>query len=172
MGTALLSAPPAGAAQDTALEDAVKATYLYKLPPFIEWPPSAHAGPSSPFNLCILGNDPFGGALDRAVAGQSVGGHGIAVLRLRGADAGRGCHVLYLHEVAAPAAAEALAQLRGRPVLTVTDAATEPRAKGMINFVLREGRVRFEIDDRAAAESGLSISSKLLSLAVSVRHRG
>ena len=56
--------------------------------------------------------------------------------------------------------------MRGAPVLTVTDDAGDPAARGMIDFVLRDGRVRFRIDPRAAERSGLVISSKLLSLAV------
>jgi len=56
-------------------------------------------------------------------------------------------------------------------VLTVTDSMTDPRSKGIINFVIDNNRVRFEIDNRAAAENGLTISSKLLSLAISVRPR-
>jgi len=57
----------------------------------------------------------------------------------------------------------------GRPVLTITDEVSEDAAKGMINFVIADDRVRFEIDAAAAARSGLPISSKLLDVALSVR---
>jgi hypothetical protein len=62
--------------------------------------------------------------------------------------------------------------VEGTSVLTVTDAARTPNARGIIHFVVQNDRVRFHIDERAAARNGLSISSKLLSLALSVRHRG
>ncbi len=58
--------------------------------------------------------------------------------------------------------------MHGAPVLTVTDGATDPAAKGIINFVIADDRVRFEIDNSAALADGLTISSKLLSLAVHV----
>ena len=51
----------------------------------------------------------------------------------------------------------------------VTDGANAP---GMINFVLKDNRVRFIVDDDAAAQSGLTISSKLLSVALAVKPRG
>src|ERR1700756_4784994 len=54
---------PVSTRSDT-LEYAVKAAYLYKFTPFVEWPASAFAGPGSPFNVCVLGDDPFGPALD------------------------------------------------------------------------------------------------------------
>jgi hypothetical protein len=62
--------------------------------------------------------------------------------------------------------ADALDKVRGAPVLTVTDGASDTGSRGMVNFVLRDNRVRFEIDEISASQSGLMISSKLLSLAV------
>ena len=56
-------------------------------------------------------------------------------------------------------------------MLTVTDAAVSRDEKGIVHFVIHDDRVRFEIDDRAAAENGLMISSKVLSLALSVTPR-
>jgi hypothetical protein len=53
-------------------------------------------------------------------------------------------------------------------VLTVTDAAPSG-VHGIVNFVLLDDRVRFEIDLGQAARNGIAISSKLLSLAVTVQ---
>jgi hypothetical protein len=64
-----------------------------------------------------------------------------------------------------------LAALRGAPVLTITDADRMPAAVGIIGFTIRDGHVRFDVDDAAAAANGLTISSKLLGLAYSVKHR-
>ena len=151
------------------LEYAVKATYLYKFGPFVEWPESAF--PSGVVNLCILGDDPFGDILDAAVKGQTIQNRSIAIRRLRRLELEADCHILFVGSTDEKAAAEALQAVRGRPVLTVTDSASSPAAKGIVNFVIHEGRVRFEIDDLAAAENGLQISSKVLSLALAVRPR-
>lgn len=69
------------------------------------------------------------------------------------------------------ATAEVVAALQGAPVLTVTDAPQGDATGGVINFVLIDGRVRFDIDQRAAQDNHLVISSKLLGLAVRVRNR-
>jgi hypothetical protein len=55
--------------------------------------------------------------------------------------------------------------LRGQPVLTVSDAMASPVDRGIVNFVIDDNKVRFEIDERAAEQNHLTISSKLLSLA-------
>ncbi len=61
--------------------------------------------------------------------------------------------------------------MRGDSVLTVTDGARRPDTTGIINFVVIENRVRFEIDDQAASRNGIAISSKLLDLAKSTKRR-
>ena len=153
-----------------SLEYPVKATYLYKFAPFVTWPDTAFSAAGSPFVICILGEDPFGPVLDQAVSTQRIGQRALLVRRLDRVDRGSGCQILYLGGARGQSAGDAIAAVRGTPVLTVTDAArAEPQ--GVIHFVVRDNRVRFQIDDQAAAQNGLAISSKLLSLAVSVRPR-
>lgn len=147
------------------LEYAVKAAYLYKFGLFVQWPPLAFATPTSPVNLCVLGEDPFGATLDSTVSGQHISGHPVRVLRLKTVTRESGCHILYTAGEAGPA----LEALKGSSVLTVTDG---PRpAPGIINFVIKDNRVRFNIDDEAAAYNRLAISSKLLGLALNVKPR-
>jgi hypothetical protein len=147
--------------------EAVKATFLYRFASFVTWPPAAFADPSAPISICVIGSEPFAHALERAVAGQRVEGRAFAVRRLTSASAS--CHVVY---VVGERVQDTLRAMRGRPVLTVTDGAVGPGgARGMIHFVVVDDRIRFHIDEARAAESGLFMSSRLLTLAVSVRRR-
>ena len=166
--TLAVFAAPAGATADSrAMEYAVKAAYLYKFAPFVQWPPFAFASPSSPFELCILGQDPFGSELDREVSGQTVNNHPIQIVRLQHVDPGSGCHILYLGASHGQTAADALRAVRGEPILTVADAGDAEGA--IIHFVIKDDRVRFSIDTSAAAANRVALSSKLLSLALAVR---
>ena len=152
-----------------ALALAVKATYLYKFQPFITWPGNAVMSPGDPFRLCIVGADPFGGTIDQAVAGQHAGVQAIAIVRLTSVSPADHCQIVYLGTHDPVLARRWEAALAGQPELTVTDGIADGAAKGIVNFVISENRVRFEIDETAASRAGLVISSKLLSLAVSVR---
>jgi hypothetical protein len=160
-------APGVVAVADTP-ESVVEAAYLYKFTPFIDWPPSAFASPSSPFRLCVLGDDPFGPALDQAVVGHTVVEHPIEVRRIKTAGAAAGCHMLYFGGPKTAATADALTKVRGSPVLTVARE-TDGVSGEAIQFVVRDGHVRFAIDSAAAAANGVKISSKLLGLAVPLR---
>jgi hypothetical protein len=158
---ALFLAAMAARAADRSLEYAVKATFLYKFASFVEWPAGAFAHESAPFDLCVVGTDPFGGRiLEKAVAGQHVGRHPIVLRRLAKA-APSDCHAML---VSGPGTADALNAVRGTPTLTVTDAAFDKTA-GIIHFVIVDDRVSFDIDNVAAARNHLVISSKLLALA-------
>ncbi|MBS0333215.1 MAG: YfiR family protein, partial [Proteobacteria bacterium] len=168
-GLALVIAASAGrAAESDTLELAIKATYLYKLAPFVSWPQAVWAGPGAPLTICVQGLDPFGRLLDRAVSGQTVGGRPVTVRRLARIAADSGCQVAYLGGGPAQSQAQALAAVEGAPVLTVTDE-SHGGPRGIVNLVLDSGRVRFAIDATQADRNGIAISSKLLALALGVK---
>lgn len=159
------------AAQGDTLEYAVKAAYLYKFTPFIDWPANAFTGPNSPFYVCVLGGDPFGAVLDQALEGHQVGDHPIRTRRLQAMDGGGECHILYVGATKAQAAEAALTKLRGAPVLTVTEQSAGLSGQ-IVQFEIRDGHVRFTIDAAAAAANHVTISAKLLSLAAATTGAG
>jgi len=163
-----LSLPSAAHAQDEVLERAVKATFLYKFVPFVEWPQNAFASDDAPVEICVIGPDPFGEILDEAVADQTIAGRPVEVQRLDSEFAPADCHVAF---VSGAVANGVLENFSGRPVLTVTDSAEGAEATGIIHFVVEGERVRFDIDAAEANEHGLSISARLLALARMVHDR-
>lgn len=160
-----LTAGPAGAQPVANLETAVKATYLYKFAPFVTWP----AAPGESLTICIIGADPFGDVLDRAIAGQGYNGRPFRVLRLPVIGVDSGCAVAYLGGSGHQSVASALKVLKGAPVLTVTQ---NSRSPGIIDFVNLQGHIRFQVDLAAASRNHLEISSKLLAMAASVKNDG
>ena len=121
-------------------------------------------------HLCIVGFDPFGAYLDHAIAGQRIGDRPIVARRLARAHPDAGCHITYVAGSRAESVADGLVTLRGSPTLTITDQSMGS-ARGAIHFVIKDRRVRFHINEEAAEQNRLSISSKLLRLALSVRPR-
>jgi len=163
----LLACSPAVAGTES-LEHPVKAEYLVKFAAFVEWPRGAFPSDDAPITICVHGADPFGPHLDDAAAAHTVAGRPVVARRLARIDARSGCHVAYLGRSREQTLGAAMAALRGAPVLVVTDQAWT-RRRGMIHFVVVRKRVRFHIDDHAARRARLSISSRLLSLALSVK---
>jgi hypothetical protein len=141
----------------------VKAAFLPRFARYVTWPAAAMPRGSDPFVLCVIGRDPFGATLDEAARSQLIDGRRIVVRRLDSAASAGGCQIAFMS-----LGGSAIHPMPANAILTVTDAATGgPR--GIIHFVVDGGRVRFFIDQRAAVQRGLSISSRLLALAVGVR---
>jgi len=169
LACALGAAAPAWTGEYGGAEVAVKATYLYKLAGFVDWPPGVYSAPTAPLMICVQGLDPFGAVLDRATMGRRVGTHPVVVRRLVKLEVDSGCHVAYLAGGATQSSAQALRAVAGQPVLTVTDEAQGASARGIVHLLHAAGRVRFSIDAIQAEQNGVAISSKLMSLAVAVK---
>ena len=163
-----LSLPAPAVAQPS--EQAVKAAFLPRFARYVSWPGRSQPSSGQPVNLCLIGQDPFGQLADRAAATQPAGNHPIRLHRLRSADGAARCHIAFIQGESGQATGQMLAALARWPVLTVTDA-RHGAQRGIIHFANVGGRVRFFIDDAAAAQRGLGISSRLLALAVNVRQR-
>jgi hypothetical protein len=148
----------------------VKAAFLPRFARYVSWPPGALPSPGAPFQLCLVGRDPFGRMLDQAAVGELIDGRGVVVRRVASPERAGGCHLAFVQGPLPRETARMLQMMRRQPVLTVTDARAGPE-RGMIHFTVVAGRVRFFIDEAAAAQSGLSISSRLLALAAGVRQR-
>ncbi len=167
------SALPSGAAHASAAHAAaapygeyeVKAAFIYNFARFVEWPPEAFDGPAASLGVCLLGADQFGGALEGALQGKSVHGRSLEVRRLRGEERVQSCNILFVAASEADRLRSLLLRLGDAPILTVGESSDFARAGGIINFVLEENRVRFEVNAGAAERAGLRISSKLLGLA-------
>jgi hypothetical protein len=143
---------------------AVEAAFLPRFARYVTWPPAAMPKGSDPFVLCVIGDDPFGSQLDDAARSQLIDGRRIVVRRMDSGARADGCGIAF---VSGGRTDSVLAALARKPVLTVTGAADA--ARGIIHFVVTGGRVRFFIDQSAAAQRGLAISSRLLALAVGVK---
>jgi len=155
----------AGAQSEPPTEYQIKAAFLYNFAKFVEWPPDAFADPHAPIVLGIVGEDPFGGVLDKIVLGKTVNGRGLVIKRLKLGPDLRNCHILFLNSSEKKHLAPILESLQGSSVLTVGETDRFAQSGGVINFIFEENKVRFEINSETAARAGLKISSKLLALA-------
>jgi hypothetical protein len=166
----LLLATPLLAQQASAPEHEIKAAYLYNFARFVEWPPRTDPAPAGSFAICVLGKDPFGGALDAVVAGVSIDGARVVARRLSSAADAASCRVLYISTSEDERVTAILATVGRAAVLTVSDVPRFIERGGMIQFVTDKGRVRFEVGLPAAQDATLTLSSALLRVA-SVVHR-
>jgi len=161
-------AVPIAAAQSSPTEYAVKAAFVYNFAKFVEWPGSAFGESSEPLVNGVLGEDPFGPLLRRAVVGKQAGGHPIEVRHFASVESITLCHILFVGRSDEKTMRAVEKALDGDAVLTVGESDRFLESGGMINLRLDGKKVRFEINAGAARGVGLRISSQLLKLAIRV----
>jgi len=167
LNLALLLASGAGRAQESQpSEYQLKAAFLFNFAKFVEWPPQAFAEPTSPVVIGILGENPFGDDLERTIRGKTVNNRPFAIKPIRSLPEARGCHILFISTSEKTRLPEILESLGTATVLTVGEMERFAETGGMINLVKEADKIRFQINDVAAKNAGLKISSKLLSLAI------
>jgi YfiR/HmsC-like len=154
-----------GMQAESASEYQVKAAFLYNFAKFVEWPPGSFSDASAPLRICVLGRTPFGQELRDITDEKTVNGRKLEVHQVVDLQQARTCHILFIAPADRVQLKQILEGLQGASVLTVGDIKGFAEQGGMINFVLDNDRVLFEVNRKAAEQAGLKISSKLLSVA-------
>lgn len=140
-------------AEGPANEYTAKAASLVLLPDYVKWP--APAG--SPPTVGILGDDPFGGALDK-----------LNPKRSKNIEDLKDCQIVFVANSERDNVGAILESLAGANVLTVGESEGFAKRGGVIGFVVEGNQVRFEINTGAARQAGLKLDLRLLKLAVRV----
>jgi hypothetical protein len=146
----------------------VKAGYLYEFGKFVQWPARAEKSKHYPFNICVLGENPFGTALE-SLSGQTISGQAVVIRQISKTQDAEECNVLFIAASEEEHVSVILAALQKLPVLTVSDMPHFLNRGGMIQFLMHDGKVRFEVNRIATARVGLTLSSELLKVAVNVK---
>lgn len=153
------------------LEMRVKAALLYRMTNYVEWPPSAFPSPEAPFNIGIAGADRLAAELNEFAAGRRILNRALVVhRRARNPEAMKGAQLVF---VGRDESAQLASIIRAAPptALIITESEDGLRHGSVINFVMIDGQVRFEVSLEAAQRRNLRLSSRLLSVAHAV-HTG
>ena len=150
-------------ADDSYVEYKIKAGYLYNFTKFITWPEDK----SETFNLCILGEDPFGELID-PIEKRTAFGRPIKIFRFDSLNKEQYCHMLFISSSIKDNPA-----INGRSVirdidkktLTIGESEQFSAQGGMIGFVNRQGKIKLQINLKTLQQSGLKVSAKLLEVA-------
>ena len=152
-------------AKNAPNEYEVKAACLYNFLKYVEWPAQAFAAADNPWTIGVLGEDPFGKWLEKAVGDKIVNGKKIVIRRAAQLEDVTPCQLLFLSQSEKGRVKKVLAKLQGTSILTVSECDTFAEQGGIINFLMSGEKIRFEINLNAAQRAGLKMSPKLLNVA-------
>jgi hypothetical protein len=155
---------PRPAAAQSPPEYEIKAAFVYNFTKFVQWPATAFAQPQSPLIVCVVGDDPFGPALD-AIDRKLAQGHELSVRHRVGLKDARSCHVLFVAQSEQPQLAAVLRAVSDASVLTISDIDRFAESGGVIGLYNVDNKVQFSVNLDQARRALLQINSQLLKLA-------
>jgi hypothetical protein len=164
----LLFPSPAPGQSAASREYSIKAAFLYNFVKFVDWPAQALPSSSNTLVIGVLGRNPFGSALN-TLSGKTVKGKTLVVRQFSSVPEQGACHVLFISSSEQDRMKQLLDALRSSSILTVSETRGFAQSGGIINFVVQDEKVRFEINPAAAERARLNLSSDLLRLAKIVR---
>ena len=171
MGLVLAALAPAALAVPSAdgavSEYQVKGTYLFNFIRLVEWP-AAGAHAQAPLPVCVLGESAIVPTLE-SLSTTPVRGRRLMVRRVTLKDAA-GCEVLFI-SARATADVDSVVRATPRGVLTVSEIDTDDPVATVINFVVEQDRVGFDVSTEAARRAQLSVDTRLLNVARAVDGR-
>jgi hypothetical protein len=157
--------PGDASSQVLSQEYQLKAMYLRKIPSFVEWPPSAANTSKAAFQMCTLGDYPFGSRLAQEVGGVSVNGRMIELRWVHKEQELNGCEVIFFSRSEAKRYEKILDGLKEKSVLTVGETEGFLEAGGMVEFRFENNRLQMEVNLVAVRKASLKVDARLLALA-------
>jgi hypothetical protein len=169
----MLLAPGLVEGQDFSAENPrkVEAAFLRNFAHYVNWPDNAFSAGDSPWNICILGADPFGEVLDTMLHGRTEQGRAFEVFQADMLDDLPKCQIVFVAYKDAAQRRAALGAMKSKPVLTVGDAPEFLREGGVIKFQVGD-RVRMSINLDQARAVSLTIQTRMLEVSSEVLENG
>jgi hypothetical protein len=162
LACALAGLAGATARAQSATASDLRAAFLLNFARFTDWPALAA---DSVFMVCVMGDDPVAAAVHKGLGGDAIHGRQFQIETVNASAPLGACHLLFIGAGAAIDNAAIVAATRGRQVLTVSSRKGFAQSAGIIELFVESGRMRFAINVDEVQRSGLTLSSRLLTLA-------
>ena len=149
-------------------EPQVKAMFVYNFLKFVEWPVDTSAS-VHPFVVVIIGEGATADATENFLESKTIGDRPLVVRRTQWDQSLSGVRAAFVVEQDPKKLRRILDAAAAAGVLTIGEGEDFTNRGGVIALLVRDRKVRFDVDTSAAQSAGLRVSSKLLALTHAVR---
>lgn len=141
-----------------------QSVFIYSFTRYVQWPDAYNQGD---FEILVLGDCPILEELKAMAASKKVqGDRSIKVTKINSAAEIKKCNILYVPSSKSAQIDEVLGKVNNQAILVITE---EPGlgVKGSdINFIVKDGKLAFELNQAAVSKQNLKVSIELTRLAV------
>lgn len=148
-----------------AQEENYISLYLFNFTRYVEWPAEKRTGN---FIIEVLGHASVYEKLKEMVSGKKVGTQPIEVRNYMSPEEVGTPHMMFVGHWKSREMAKVLAKLGQESTLIITEKEGMINKGAAINFVIRDGKIKYEFKENNATERGLSVSSKLVQMGIAL----
>jgi hypothetical protein len=168
-----LFAPVAFAQEASSRAYVIKAGFIYNFTRFIKWPPQSNSNEENyKYNICVVGDNPFGSILNRLEDKHRSKEHPLKIRLDVSPGDFQGCHILFVGFSERFNVEQIVEQTKDLPIITLGDTDGFADRGVNINLLVAKNKVQFEIGRQCLDSKGFKVSSELLDLATRVVEGG
>jgi hypothetical protein len=137
--------------------------FIFSFTRYVQWPDAYNGGD---FEILVLGDSPIVDELKSMAQVKKVGDRPIKVTKISNVSEIRKCNILFIPTTKSPEIAEVLAKITTQSILVVTEEQGLGAKGSNVNFITKDGKLAFELNQGATTKQGLKVSNELSRLAI------
>lgn len=153
-------------AQDYS-DNKIKAIFIEKFTKYIQWPENILSNDTvSPVVICVYGESNFYDILKDTYKNKEILGREIEIKQIfKVENISTSCNILFVPQCGNKKLHEILEVTQNKPILTIADTENYAAKGILINFILIDNKIHFEINRTAVLKSGLDFDFRLIKIA-------
>ena len=137
--------------------------FIYSFTRYVQWPDAYNQGD---FEIMVLGESPILEELKAMAAAKKVGDRPIKITKIKDASEIRKCNILFVPISKSAIITEVMDKINTQSILVVTEEAGLAQKGSDINFIVKDGKLAFELNQASVNKQGLKVSMELTRLAI------
>lgn len=137
--------------------------FVYSFTRYVIWPESYNSGD---FEIMVLGDSPIIEELRSMAQTKKVGDRTIKITQISSPADIKKCNILFVSSVRTALLPEVMEKVNTQSILVVSEEAGAAQKGSDINFVVKDGKLAFELNQASINKQGLRVSNELSRLAI------
>jgi hypothetical protein len=138
---------------------------IYSITKYVVWPDAYNQGD---FEILVLGDSPILDELKAMAQAKKVGDRSIKITKISKPEEIRKCNVLYVPASKSGQFDNVLSKVNTQSILVISEEAGLGAKGSNINFIVKDGKLAFEINQAAITKQSLKVSNELTRLAIMI----
>ena len=137
--------------------------FIYSFTRYVQWPDAYNQGD---FEIMVLGDSPILEELKTMAQAKKVGDRPIKVTKIKEPSEIRKCNILFVATSRSAEIATVMEKINTQSILVVTEEPGLALKGSDINFIVKDGKLAFELNQASVNKQGLKVSNELTRLAI------